>query len=130
FRRMVGHIEPLTFTEAIRQINSDTGKDKVMYSHCTLVPYIRAAGEMKTKPTQLSVKELRSLGIQPDAIGLRTEQSISKENKEKIALCCDINEQAVIEMQDADPLYTMPLALHEQRLADLVCAHLALVCAC
>src|SRR5690625_2512033 len=125
----VGDIESLPFLEAIRQIKSDTGKDKVMYIHCTLVPYIRAAGEMKTKPTQHSVKELRSLGIQPDAIVLRTEQSISKENKEKIALFCDINEQAVIEMQDADPLYKVPLALQEQQLDQLVCDHLGLNCA-
>src|SRR5699024_1973671 len=84
----VGDIDSVPFLEAIRQIKSDIGKNHVMYIHCTLVPYIRAAGELKTKPTQHSVKELRSLGIQPDAIVLRTEQSISKKMKEKIALFC------------------------------------------
>jgi len=124
----VGDIESLPFLEAIRQIKSDTGKDNVMYIHCTLVPIIKAAGEMKTKPTQHSVKELRSLGIQPDAIVLRTEQAISKDNKEKIALFCDINEKAVIEMQDADPLYQVPIDLQKQHLDQLVCDHLGLDC--
>ncbi|MUV37417.1 CTP synthase (glutamine hydrolyzing) [Lentibacillus sp. JNUCC-1] len=124
----VGDIESLPFLEAIRQIKSDIGKENVMYIHCTLVPFIQAAGEMKTKPTQHSVKELRSLGIQPDTIVLRTEQSISRDNKEKIALFCDINEQAVIEMRDADTLYRIPLALQEQHLDQLVCDHLKLEC--
>src|SRR5699024_6389879 len=100
----------------------------VMYIHCTLVPYIQAAGEMKTKPTQHSVKELRSLGIIPDVIVLRTEMPISKEMKEKIALFCDINEKAVIEMQDADTLYQVPLSLREQYLDQLVCDHFELDC--
>src|SRR5699024_3015332 len=91
----VGDIESLPFLEANRQIKSDSGKENVMYIQCTLVPYIKAAGEMKTKPTQHSVKELRSLGIQPDTIVLRTEMPISREMKQKIALFCDIDEQAV-----------------------------------
>ncbi|MFC0299571.1 CTP synthase [Virgibacillus soli] len=124
----VGDIESLPFLEAIRQIKSDIGRNHVMYIHCTLVPYIKAAGEMKTKPTQHSVKELRSLGIQPDAIVLRTEHHISKEMKEKIALFCDINENAVIEMRDADVLYQIPLDLQNQHLDQLVCDHLGLVC--
>lgn len=124
----VGDIESLPFLEAIRQIKSDIGRDHVMYIHCTLVPYIKAAGEMKTKPTQHSVKELRSLGIQPDAIVLRTEFAISKETKEKIALFCDINEEAVIEMLDADTLYQVPIALQEQHLDQLVCDHFRLDC--
>ncbi|MDY0394259.1 CTP synthase [Virgibacillus halophilus] len=124
----VGDIESLPFLEAIRQIKSDIGRDHVMYVHCTLVPYIRAAGELKTKPTQHSVKELRSLGIQPDAIVLRTEMAISKEMKEKIALFCDINEHAVIEMRDASVLYQIPIALQEQHLDQLVCDHLGLSC--
>src|SRR5690625_2045896 len=99
-----------------------------MYLHCTLVPYIKAAGEIKTKPTQHSVKELRSLGIQPDAIVLRTELPISKEMKEKIALFCDVNEKAVIEMCDADTLYHVPIALQEQKLDQLVCDLLGLEC--
>ncbi|RFA36736.1 CTP synthetase [Virgibacillus dokdonensis] len=124
----VGDIESLPFLEAIRQIKKDVGRDSVMYLHCTLVPYIQAAGEMKTKPTQHSVKELRSLGIQPDVIVLRTEQAISKEMKEKIALFCDINEKAVIEMLDADTLYQVPIALQEQRLDELTCNHFGLDC--
>lgn len=99
-----------------------------MYIHCTLVPYIKAAGEMKTKPTQHSVKELRSLGIQPDAIVLRTELPISVEMKKKIALFCDINEKAVIEMRDADTLYQVPIALQEQNLDQLTCDHFGLDC--
>lgn len=124
----VGDIESLPFLEAIRQIKSDIGKDNVMYLHCTLVPYIRAAGELKTKPTQHSVKELRALGIQPDVIVLRTEHPISKEMKEKISLFCDINEKAVIEMLDADTLYHVPIALQEQNLDQLTCDHLKLDC--
>ncbi|MEI3604246.1 CTP synthase [Pseudogracilibacillus sp. SE30717A] len=122
----VGDIESLPFLEAIRQIKSDIGRDQVMYIHCTLVPYIKAAGEIKTKPTQHSVKELRSLGIQPDAIVLRSEFAISEENKEKIALFCDTRKEAVIEMLDADTLYHVPIALQEQNLDDLVCNHLGL----
>src|SRR5699024_639460 len=122
----VGDIESLPYLEAIRQIKSDIGRDNVMYVHCTLVPYIKAAGEIKTKPTQHSVKELRSLGIQPDAIILRSELAISEENKEKIALFCDTDKKAVIEMLDADTLYHIPIALQEQQFDDLVCEHLGL----
>ncbi|MDL4839173.1 glutamine hydrolyzing CTP synthase [Aquibacillus rhizosphaerae] len=124
----VGDIESLPFLEAIRQIKSDIGRDNVMYIHCTLVPYIKAAGELKTKPTQHSVKELRSLGIQPDVIVLRTEMEISQEMKEKIALFCDIDEKAVVEMRDADTLYHIPLALQEQKLDQLTCDHFGLNC--
>lgn len=124
----VGDIESLPFLEAIRQIKSDVGRNRVMYIHCTLVPFIQAAGEMKTKPTQHSVKELRSLGIIPDVIVLRTEKPISKETKEKIALFCDINEKAVIEMQDADTLYQVPLSLRDQHLDQIVCDHFELDC--
>src|SRR5690554_4876146 len=105
----VGDIESLPFLEAIRQLKSDLGPNNVMYIHCTLVPYIKAAGEMKTKPTQHSVKELRSLGIQPNVIVVRTESPISQEMKEKIALFCDIAPEAVIESRDADTLYSIPL---------------------
>ncbi|MBM7571251.1 CTP synthase [Aquibacillus albus] len=124
----VGDIESLPFLEAIRQIKSDIGRDNVMYIHCTLVPYIKAAGEMKTKPTQHSVKELRSLGIQPDVIILRTEMEISAEMKEKIALFCDINKNAVIEARDADTLYHIPLSLQEQNLDQITCNHFKLDC--
>ena len=122
----VGDIESLPFLEAIRQIKSDIGRDNVMYIHCTLVPYIAAAGEIKTKPTQHSVKELRSLGIQPDAVVLRSELSISADLKSKIALFCDVEENAVIEMVDVDTLYRVPLALQEQNFDNLVCEHLCL----
>ncbi|WP_100009866.1 CTP synthase [Lentibacillus sediminis] len=124
----VGDIESLPFLEAIRQIKSDVGRDSVMYIHCTLVPYISAAGEMKTKPTQHSVKELRSLGIQPNVVVLRTEHEISQGMKEKIALFCDINEDAVIEMRDADVLYQVPISLQEQKLDQLACDKLGLHC--
>ncbi|WP_277679678.1 CTP synthase [Gracilibacillus dipsosauri] len=125
----VGDIESLPFIEAIRQIKSNIGRENVMYIHCTLVPYIQAAGELKTKPTQHSVKELRSLGIQPDVIVLRTEKEISQEMKEKIALFCDINEKAVIESGDADTLYHVPLAMQEQNLDQITCDHFGLDCA-
>ncbi|RSD27161.1 CTP synthase [Mesobacillus subterraneus] len=124
----VGDIESLPFLEAIRQIKNDVGRDNVMYIHCTLVPYIKAAGEMKTKPTQHSVKELRSLGIQPNIIVLRTEMPISQDMKDKIALFCDIDKEAVIEAADADTLYSIPLALQEQNMDQLVCDHFKLDC--
>jgi len=122
----VGDIESLPFLEAIRQIKSEIGRDHVMYIHCTLVPYIKAAGEIKTKPTQHSVKELRSLGIQPDAIVLRSELEIGDDIKQKIAQFCDTDKDAVIEILDADTLYHVPIALQEQDFDDLVCKHLDL----
>ncbi|CAM3836816.1 CTP synthase [Mesobacillus zeae] len=124
----VGDIESLPFLEAIRQIKSDAGSDNVMYIHCTLVPYIKAAGEMKTKPTQHSVKELRSLGIQPNVIVVRTEMPISEDMKDKIALFCDIDKKSVIEARDAETLYSVPLALQAQDLDQIVCRHLKLQC--
>lgn len=124
----VGDIESLPFLEAIRQIKSDVGRDNVMYIHCTLVPYIKVAGEMKTKPTQHSVKELRSLGIQPNIIVVRTEMPISQDMKDKIALFCDIDEKSVIESRDADTLYSIPLSLRDQNLDQIVCDHLKLQC--
>lgn len=120
----VGDIESLPFLEAIRQIKSDVGRDNVMYIHCTLVPYIKAAGELKTKPTQHSVKELRSLGIQPNIIVLRTEMPMSEDMKDKIALFCDIEAKAVIECPDADTLYSIPLTLQEQHMDQIVLEHL------
>lgn len=123
----VGDIESLPFLEAIRQIKSDVGTDNVMYVHCTLIPYIKAAGEMKTKPTQHSVKELRSLGIQPNIIVVRTEMPISQDMKDKIALFCDIDKKAVIEMEDADTLYAVPLALQDQQMDQIVCDHFKLI---
>ncbi|MBP3952763.1 CTP synthase [Bacillus suaedae] len=124
----VGDIESLPFLEAIRQIKSDVGSENVMYVHCTLIPYLAAAGEMKSKPTQHSVKELRSLGIQPNIIVVRTEKPVPQEMKEKIALFCDIDKDAVIEARDADTLYKVPLELQAQHLDDIVCRHLRLKC--
>lgn len=124
----VGDIESLPFLEAIRQIKSDIGHNNVMYIHCTLIPYIKAAGEMKTKPTQHSVKELRSLGIQPNIIVVRTEMAVSQDMKDKLALFCDIDPKAVIECLDADTLYAVPLALQEQKMDQIVCDHLKLDC--
>ena len=124
----VGDIESLPFLEAIRQIKSDVGRNNVMYIHCTLIPYIAAAGELKTKPTQHSVKELRSLGIQPNVIVVRTEKPVSQDMKDKIALFCDIDPNAVIENRDADTLYEVPLMLKEQGLDDYVLDHLEIDC--
>jgi CTP synthase len=122
----VGDIESLPFLEAIRQIKSDIGMDNVMYVHCTLIPYLAAAGEMKSKPTQHSVKELRSLGIQPNVIVVRTEKPVPQDMKEKIALFCDIHKDAVIEARDAETLYQVPLELQAQNFDQIVCDHLKL----
>ena len=122
----VGDIESLPFLEAIRQIKSDIGSDNVLYIHCTLIPYLKAAGEMKTKPTQHSVKELRSLGIQPNIIVVRTELPISQDMKDKLALFCDIDKNSVIECRDAETLYSIPLDLQAQGMDQIVCNHLKL----
>jgi CTP synthase len=122
----VGDIESLPFLEAIRQIKSDIGRENVMYIHVTLIPYIKAAGEVKTKPTQHSVKELRSIGIQPTVIVCRTEYPLADDLKRKIALFCDIDAAAVIECLDASTLYDVPLMLREQGLDDYVVKHLRL----
>lgn len=124
----VGDIESLPFLEAIRQMKSDVGVENVMYIHCTLIPYLRAAGEMKTKPTQHSVKELRSLGIQPNVIVVRTEKPVPQDMKEKIALFCDIDPKSVIEARDKDTLYEVPLELQRQHFDQIVCDHLHLQC--
>jgi CTP synthase len=124
----VGDIESLPFLEAIRQIKSDVGVNNVMYIHCTLIPYLKAAGEMKSKPTQHSVKELRSLGIQPNVIVVRTEKPVPEEMKEKIALFCDINKNSVIEARDAETLYEVPLDLQRQNFDGIVCDYLNLNC--
>ncbi|PWW05287.1 CTP synthase [Paenibacillus cellulosilyticus] len=122
----VGDIESLPFMEAIRQIKSDIGRDNVMYIHVTLIPYIKAAGEMKTKPTQHSVKELRSIGIQPNVIVCRTEQELPDDMKRKIAQFTDVDANAVVECRDASTLYEVPLMLREQGLDDIVVNHLKL----
>lgn len=122
----VGDIESLPFLEAIRQMRADLGRKNVIYIHVTLVPYLPMSGELKTKPTQHSVKELRSIGIQPDLIVCRTEQSLPQEVKEKIALFCDIEPHEVIESLSAPIIYAVPLMMQEQRLDELVCQKLDL----
>lgn len=122
----VGDIESLPFLEAIRQIKSDIGRENVMYIHVTLIPFIKAAGELKTKPTQHSVKELRGIGIQPNVIVCRTEKPLSLDLKKKLALFCDIDQNAVIEMIDAETLYEVPLMLREEGLDEIVVNHLQL----
>nr|WP_275444837.1 CTP synthase [Paenibacillus sp. ACRRX] len=122
----VGDIESLPYLEAIRQIKSDVGRDNVMYVHVTLMPYIKAAGEVKTKPTQHSVKELRSIGIQPNMLVLRTERPITEDMKRKIALFCDIDGNAVVECRDASTLYEVPLMLRDQGMDEFVVNHLKL----
>lgn len=122
----VGDIESLPFLEAVRQMRRDVGFHNTCYIHNTLVPYLRAAGEIKTKPTQHSVKELRSLGIHPDVIVLRTEVSINDDIKEKIALFCDVNKDAVIEAKDEAVIYEIVLSLHKQGLDQYVLNHLQL----
>jgi CTP synthase len=122
----VGDIESQPFLEASRQLKSDLGRGNVIYIHVTLVPYLRAAKELKTKPTQHSVKELRGIGIQPDVIVCRSELPLSDEMVEKLALFCDIEKEAVIQAVDAPSIYEMPLALEQQRLADIVLKKLGL----
>lgn len=120
----VGDIESLPFLEAIRQMKTDVGRENVLYIHVTLVPRLGASGEVKTKPTQHSVKELRSIGIQPDVIVCRSEQSLPAEVKEKIALFCDTEAEAVIENRDLPSIYAVPLFLHEQGFDEIVCRKL------
>jgi CTP synthase len=122
----VGDIESLPFLEAIRQFRRDIGYQNTMYIHNTLVPYISASQEIKTKPTQHSVKELRSLGINPDMIILRTERKLNKAQRDKIALFCDVKQECVIEAEDCESLYDVPLMLAKQNIDDIVCNHLRL----
>ena len=124
----VGDIESLPFLEAIRQLRADLGKENVLYIHVTLVPYLRVANELKTKPTQHSVKELRSIGIQPDVIVCRTEKRFSRELAEKIALFCDTDKDAVIQAVDASSIYEVPLMLEEEGMAEKVIRILGLEC--
>ncbi len=112
----VGDIESLPFLEAIRQFRTDVGKDNVLYIHLTLVPYIRTSGEVKTKPTQHSVKELRSIGIQPDILLCRTDRFLSKDLKAKIALFCNVGVDAVITAKDVSCIYEVPLVFHGEGL--------------
>ena len=120
----VGDIESLPFLEAIRQLRIDIGRDNICYVHVTLAPYIGPAGELKTKPTQHSVRELRSIGIQPDAIVLRSDRHISQSMKRKIALLCDVEMRAIASAADTDNIYEIPLTLHAEGLDDFVLDHL------
>jgi CTP synthase len=122
----VGDIEILPFLEAIRQFRKDVGRDNVCYIHLTLVPYIGPSGEQKTKPTQHSVTELRSRGIQPDVIVCRSDQPISDGLKQKISLLCDVSTRAVVSAVDAANIYSIPLVLHGEGLDDEVCRLLQL----
>jgi CTP synthase len=112
----IGDIESLPFLEAIRQFRSDAGKENVLYIHLTLVPYIGTAGELKTKPTQHSVKDLRSIGIQPDILLCRTDRYLSEDIKKKIALFCNVSSDAVITAKDVDCIYEVPLVYHKEGL--------------
>ncbi len=122
----VGDIEILPFLEAIRQFRLDSGPENVCYVHVTLIPFIGPSGEQKTKPTQHSVTELRSRGIQPDAIVCRSEEPISDSLKRKISNLCDVPVAGVVNAADADSLYEIPLVLHEEGLDGVVCNHLRL----
>ncbi|MBB6477714.1 CTP synthase [Negativicoccus succinicivorans] len=122
----VGDIESQPFLEAIRQVKKDIGKENVLYIHVTLLPYISASGELKTKPTQHSVKEMRSIGIQPDIIVCRSEYPISQEMKEKIALFCDVDVDAIIENRTAQSIYEVPLMMQHEGLDKIVLRKLQL----
>lgn len=122
----VGDIESLPFMEAIRQIGNEEGRDNAIFVHVTLVPYIAAAGELKTKPTQHSVKELREIGIAPDVLLCRSDRPLSLDLRKKIALFCNVQENAVISALDVPTIYEVPLAFHEQGLDDLIVKNLHL----
>ena len=112
----VGDIESQPFLEAIRQFRQDVGRENTLYIHLTLVPFIGTAGELKTKPTQHSVRDLRSIGIQPDILLCRTDRPLARDLKQKIGLFCDVNEEAVITARDVKSIYEVPLALAEEGL--------------
>ena len=120
----VGDIESLPFMEAVRQLKVEQGPGNAICIHVTLVPYIAAAGELKTKPTQHSVKTLREIGIQPDILICRTEHPLEDDHRNKIGLFCNVSRDAVIEARDVGCIYELPIALHQQGLDDLVCKHL------
>ena len=123
----VGDIESLPFLEAVRQMRLELGERSACYIHLTLVPYIKSAGEIKTKPTQHSVKELREIGIQPDVVLCRTDRPLPEEEKRKIALFCNLNYNSVISVWDVDSIYKIPSMLHQQMLDEIVCHKLDLI---
>ena len=116
----VGDIESLPFLEAIRQLKADLGRENTLYIHVALVPYVPSADEIKTKPVQHSVKELRSIGIAPDIVLCRTDRFLARSVKAKIALFCDVEEEAVITAKDVDPIYELPVSLHHEGLDDAI----------
>lgn len=120
----VGDIESLPFLEAIRQMRSNLGRANTLYVHLSYVPYIATAGEIKTKPTQHSVKELREIGVQPDILLCRMDRLLPEDEKKKIALFCNVEEEAVIGCYDVDSIYTVPAMLHNQGIDDIICKHL------
>jgi CTP synthase len=122
----VGDIESLPFLEAIRQMGNEQGRENALFIHATLVPYIAAAGELKTKPTQHSVRELREIGIAPDVLLCRSDRPLSHDLRSKIALFCNVKESAVISAQDVDIIYEVPLAFHDQGLDELIISSLQL----
>ncbi len=122
----VGDIESLPFLEAIRQLGNELGRDRAMFVHLTLLPYIPSAGELKTKPTQHSVKELLSVGIQPDLLMCRSDREIPESERRKIALFCNVGYDAVIPALDVDTIYQVPISYHEQGLDEQVCRHFRL----
>jgi len=122
----VGDIESHPFMEAIRQVAGDVGKENVLYIHVTLIPYLGMSGEMKTKPTQHSVKELRSIGIQPDVLVCRTEHELTEDMKAKMALFCNVPKDCIIQNMDADTLYEVPLMLEDEGLANITLRHFGL----
>jgi CTP synthase len=122
----VGDIESLPFLEAIRQLRHDVGRDNVFYLHVSLVPYIGPSGELKTKPTQHSVAELRSIGIQPDAIVCRSDRPLGQSLKKKISLLCDVDVEGIVSALDAANIYEIPLVLHAEGLDSYVVKHLGL----
>ncbi|GAC1446386.1 MAG: CTP synthase [Pyrinomonadaceae bacterium] len=122
----VGDIESLPFLEAIRQMGNEEGRENAIFIHVTLVPFIAASGELKTKPTQHSVRELREIGIAPDILLCRSDRSLPRDLRAKIALFCNVRENAVITARDVETIYEVPLALHEQGLDDLIVASLHL----
>ncbi len=122
----VGDIESEPFLEAIRQVSGEEGKENVIYIHVTLIPYLAKSGEMKTKPTQHSVKQLLSIGIQPDIIVCRTEHKMSQDMKDKLALFCNVDKSCVMENIDCESLYEVPLLLENEKLAHIVCEKLSI----
>ncbi|MGA2775222.1 MAG: CTP synthase [Candidatus Omnitrophota bacterium] len=126
----VGDIESLPFLEAARQFELDAGRENVLYIHLTLIPYIKAADEIKTKPTQHSVGTLREIGIQPDILICRTEKQLSEEVKEKISLFCNVRKEAVIESPDVESIYKIPLVFKGQILDEIILSHFQLISKC